>query len=153
MFVSVNSYSWEKVGEYDFKWAWLAIYTITLETPEGSPYKASAGHRINITYKRNFNSEQILSQTLKEWEYQGISRQVGEPWLLYLEDSMPNMSKGDTLTLEVSSVESALLRFNNKVIDQFEDAQFIQNFAGIWLGEKTSHPKMRKYLLAGSDYD
>jgi hypothetical protein len=63
---------------------------------------------------------------------------------------IPDIRKGDRVMGVNRPGEGATFWVNGKRVGDVEDAEFAQLFFGIWLSPKTSQPKMRTALLAGT---
>ena len=63
----------------------------------------------------------------------------------------PDVKKG-TVLYGVKTIHSTTQFYQNDVfLGEVKDIQFTQRFFNIWLGEKTSEPKMRQTLLGLDD--
>ena len=89
----------------------------------------------------------MLDRTSEEWEKNSIIEQDIEAWLEKLASILPDVKKGETLTLQVEDNLSSSFYLNDELIDNIEDAAFTQAFLSIWLSDKSSYPKQQAQLV------
>ena len=68
-------------------------------------------------------------------------------WKQVLERGISDMQAGEKASVVFSKSGNVEFWSENGEAVSFQDLQFAKNFAAIWLGPKTSHPKLRLALL------
>ncbi len=105
---------------------------------------------LELEYLRKFGSEEIARVSLEEMRRSGgFSEAQGQHWQSTLAKMLPPVKPGDRLLGVYRPGVGAAFVFNGKPIGEIADAQFGKLFFEIWLGPKTSQPKLRDLLLAG----
>lgn len=117
----------------------LYANSINFSFPESVPFQLS------LEYKRAFKKQQILGETLKQWQQQGLT--IPAHWKEQMEILLPDVAAGDQISLYVDSDYRAVMTNNGSVIGQINDRDLSIAFAGIWLAENTTHPEFRERLL------
>ncbi len=103
---------------------------------------------LELRYLRSFKGPAIAEISLKEMRKLGeISDARAAQWLEQMQQTFPDVKKGDALLGMHRPDGSATFLLNGKVIGEVSDADFTRLFFGIWLSPKTSEPKMRGELL------
>ena len=98
-----------------------------------------------LKYRVKISKQQIIRETLHQWQLQNIS--VPDQWQELLENIIVDVSASDTLAMQVDKTLTATLQHNKREIAVITDSSFVQAFAGIWLAENTSKPELRHNLL------
>ncbi len=119
----------------------LYASSINFSFPESAPFQLS------LEYKRGFNKQQILGETLKQWQQQGLT--IPTHWKETMEILLPDVRAGDQVSLHVDGDYRAVMTNNGSVIGRINDPDLSIAFAGIWLAENTTHPEFRERLLGG----
>ncbi|KZN69620.1 chalcone isomerase family protein [Pseudoalteromonas luteoviolacea] len=125
------------------------VYDISLYTPSGQ-YEPSAPFVLQLTYLRDLSGEDIAERSLEEMEKQGFEdEQMGRVWLERMKNIFPDVE--NNYSLYGLRTPSGTTQFYNaeKLLGEIEDPLFTKWFFDIWLGNKTSEPKMRLKLLGG----
>ncbi len=68
-------------------------------------------------------------------------------WKSKLDSIIPDVDTSTTITGVRDSNVHTLFYENGTLIGEIKDPQFTRAFFNIWLGEKTSEPKLRSRLL------
>ena len=123
------------------------IYESTLFTPDGDWSPDIRPLRLDIRYLRNIESANLVEQTRKEWQSQGITSEQHDRWLAVLETIWPNVTPGDVISLSIDLEGRSTFSFNGNRVGSIEAAGFGADFAGIWLSPSTSRPKLRAALI------
>ncbi len=138
-------------GTADYSFFFFSVYEAKLWAAKDTDlYSGRLG--LGLTYKRDFTSEQIVSQTQKELVRAGIESSQAKKWADQLLDIFPDVSSGDTLLADFDPERGIVFYLNNKSdIGQVKDLEFSKAFLNIWLGPKTREPQMRDKLLGKGD--
>ncbi|MBY0413115.1 MAG: chalcone isomerase family protein [Bdellovibrionales bacterium] len=135
-------------GTYNYKYFFLDIYEAKLWSPKKDDTFYSAPLILELVYKREFPGPDIVKQTGKELKKAGVDPLVFEKWKPKLLEIFPDVKVGDSITTTYSPETGMVFSFNNtKKLGEINDLEFSKTFLNIWLGEKTSEPKMREMLL------
>ena len=135
------------VGEARLRVLFWSIYDSALYTTSGKYFGVEPKLTLRINYLRKIKSRQLLDRTSEEWEKNSIIEQDIETWLEKLASILPDIEKGETLTLQVEDNLSSSFYLNDELIDNIEDAAFTQAFLSIWLSDKSSYPKQQAQLV------
>ncbi|NJM43520.1 MAG: hypothetical protein HC858_05250 [Brachymonas sp.] len=107
---------------------------------------------LELNYLRNFSGGSIAERSLKEMRKQStISDELAKQWLDQMRQIFPDVKKGDQLVGIHRADGSSSFVLNGKPIGEVRDAQFGRLFFGIWLGQQTSEPKMRRELIGAAN--
>jgi hypothetical protein len=68
-------------------------------------------------------------------------------WKQILEKGISDMHAGEKASVVFSKSGNVEFWSENREFISFQDLKFAKNLAEIWLGPKTSHPKLRLALL------
>jgi len=138
-------HEWRQLGSGNLSFLLRPVYEATLYVTDNSfHFPSAAPFKLEIHYRMNIRGAWLLRETLKQWQAQQI--QASPTWISALETALPNISKGDRLTLFVREHE-ALLMHNDSLLASFKDVALVEAFAGIWLAENTTEPDLRRNLL------
>ena len=126
------------------------IYTATLFATSGfhpSRY-AQTPLLFTIDYHRKLEGRLIAERSLLEMKRQGnINGDTASAWLDLMTTAFPNVVAGDRLSGRTDGQGAVVFMHNDVITAQTQDVDFAQRFFGIWLGETTSVPDMRRQLL------
>ncbi len=124
------------------------IYNVYLWTPHGAPFDRSKPHALDVHYLRNFTAKQLAERSIDEMRAQGVGHDgVYGQWIAEMQRVLADVKEGDHLTGVVTPTRSAKFFHNGRYRGEIVDPAFTDAFFGIWLGEKTSQPRMRDQLL------
>lgn len=134
------------IGQTRLNWLFKPIYEAYLYAPEQPfTFPDSGDFIFKLIYRLDLKRENIVRETLRQWEKQNVSPQP--VWVQELERLIPDIRAGDSLALEVSDGRQARLLHNDTPVGSIDDAGFVQAFAGIWLAASTTRPDLRQQLL------
>lgn len=106
---------------------------------------------LELAYLRDFTNSDIAKRSIAEMRRSAtISEAQSEAWTAAMLRVIPNVKKGDRITGIYRPGTGAAFLVNSKPTGEIMDAEFARLFFGIWLSPKTSEPKVRSALLAGS---
>ena len=137
------------VGKAKLKvWFWN-VYNSKLYTNTGHYKKDNQCILFEIDYLRTIKKEDLIHNTIENWQHIGIPETSYQPYIETLESMWPEIKEGDQLALKVVSNKSEFY-YNGKPIGVIDGHIFGPMFLQIWLSKKTTQPKLRKKLLGES---
>lgn len=137
----------EKCGEARLTVMFWDVYDSTLYAPKGDYRPGIRPLRLEIRYLRNIKAKDLVKQTRKEWQAQGVMTPAHDKWLAELSTFWPDVADNDTITLDLDATGAATFSFNGNVVGHIADTQFGEDFAGIWLAPTTTRPELRAALI------
>lgn len=140
----------KQVGTSSLRVMVFKVFDSALFTETGEWQDPKTSFRYELTYARNISGGVLASQTAKEWDHLGFTDERQASWVEYLESIWPDVTEGDTITLDVDAVGVSRFYFNGEWLGVVEDPDFAPMFIAIWLSPKTSRPAHREGLLADS---
>ena len=123
------------------------VFDSALYTESGSWDDPEGSFRLTLTYKRSLKARWLVRSTGEEWAHLGIEGDRTEYWKEQLAEMWPDVSKGDSITLDVDAQGVSYFFYNQNEIGAITDPDFGPLFAAIWLSPDTSQPKHRERLL------
>jgi len=144
---SGNTGELKKCGEAKLTVLFWDIYESSLYTPTGQYHADIRPLRLEIKYLRKIDAKNLIEQTAKEWQAQGIEDPRHELWLSTLADLWPDVKENDVLALSIIDSGSAAFTFNGEALGVIEDPDFGRDFVGIWLSPNTTRPELRAALI------
>jgi hypothetical protein len=136
-----------EVGAGTLRYYGFKIYDGKLWSPTGR-WQPNAPFALELTYARAFDAADIARRSVDE-----MLRQRDFPdaqlkrWEAQMAAIFPDVKDGTRVTGVRVPGEGAVFFEGEKRLGQIRDEAFADAFFAIWLGEKTSAPKMRKALL------
>lgn len=138
-----------KVGDGVLSYLFWGVYKATLYAP-GSRWRADAPFALSLDYMRELKGRDIAERTIAEIRDQGFTDEAKLlTWQEKLAALFPDVTEGDRLTAVRHADGRTLFYRDDKRIGMIDDPAFGARFFDIWLGEKTSEPKLRRKLLGG----
>jgi Chalcone isomerase-like len=129
------------------------VYTASLWVAPPFKYSELGQHAValELEYLRKFRRQEIARVSLEQMRLSGgFSAEQGQQWQTALANTLPDVKPGDRLLGVYRPGASVLFALNGQFIGEIADAQFAKLFFDIWLGPKSSSPKLREQLLAGA---
>ncbi len=129
------------------------VYNASLWVTPPFKYSELGQHAValELEYLRKFRRQEIARVSLEQMRLSGgFSAEQGQQWQTALANTLPDVKPGDRLLGVYKPGASVLFALNGQVIGEITDAQFAKLFFDIWLGPKSSSPKLREQLLAGA---
>ena len=106
---------------------------------------------LELTYLRAFSAADIADRSLQEMRRSvPVSEAQAGQWKAQMLRVIPDVQKGDRILGIHKPGGGASFWVNGKAAGEIPDGEFARLFFGIWLSPKTSEPKMRDALLAGT---
>ncbi len=137
----------ELVGSGRLKfWMW-DVYDAYLYGPYGK-YNPSKPFALSIRYLMSFSSKSLTDRTIKEIRGQGYNnKKMLNLWKQKLIEIFPDVEEGSTITAVALGNGSIGFFSGNKSLGYIDSPEFTKRFFDIWIGTKTSEPKLRDKLL------
>ena len=135
------------VGRGVLSFAFWDVYTATLAAPDGrfDPAKPFA---LTLDYLISIKGRAIAERSIQEMRKQGFGDEARlADWNARMKAIFPDVHKGTILSAVYVPGKETKFFDGNREIGTIEGDDFAQRFFNIWLGEKTSEPKLRRALL------
>ena len=137
----------QEVGSGVLKIFFMDIYRLTLYSRERD-YRVSDHFALEFNYKKSVSKKTIVNASIDELSNAtSVNSLETEAWRQILESGISDMQAGEKASVIFSKSGSVEFWSENREPISFQDREFAENFAAIWLGPKTSHPKLRLALL------
>lgn len=143
-----------KQGSGSYRWWGIKVYDATLLTPDhfDGDYSRTRPLALEITYNINIKKEALIESTYDQWSEIATGQQPGcgnkKRWSAVLLTIWPNLAKGDSLKVVVTSENVAQFYHNDAFVGNVPDPAFAHCFLSIWLAQDTTAPDLRKQLLS-----
>jgi hypothetical protein len=137
----------QEVGTGVLKVFFMDIYSLTLHSKEGD-YQVSDHFVLEFNYKKSVSKKTIIDASIDELsKVPNVDSVELKAWKQILEKGISDMQAGEKASVVFSKSGNIEFWSKNREPISFQDLKFAKNFAAIWLGPKTSHPKLRLALL------
>lgn len=135
------------VGRGILTYAFWDVYEATLYAPKGQ-FKPSKPFALSIKYFHEIDGKDIADKSVQEMRKQGFNDEIKlAAWHTQLKAIIPDVKNGTVLSA-VFTPDGQTYFFNgSKAIGTVKGGDFARLFFGIWLGENTSKPELRRNLL------
>ncbi len=135
------------VGKARFKVLFWRVFDAELYAQNGE-FNSDKPFALSLSYLRKIKGSEIVAKSISEIQSQStITSAEANDWESQLKAIIPDVDTQTTIT-GVRDVDAHTLFYNNDVlIGEIENERFTRAFFNIWLGEKTSEPKLRNGLL------
>lgn len=137
----------KKCGEAKLTVLFWDVYESALYTPDGAYQPGVRPLKLDIRYLRNIKASDLVKQTRKEWQAQGLAHPQQEAWLAQLEALWPDVAANDVITLMIDQSGNAQFNFNGEPLGAIPEPAFADQFAAIWLSPNTTRPELRAQLI------
>jgi hypothetical protein len=135
------------LGTGQLSWLVFDAYTAELWCDAGV-WSYDVPFALRIKYEMDFSKTDLIERTFKEIEgQQKLTSAQREGLDLALQASFPDVAENDTITAVYQPNGVTTFYHNGEETGTITDKTLSQRFFDIWLGEKTSEPKLRKKLL------
>ena len=135
------------VGTGVLKVFFMDIYSLTLHSKERD-YSVSDHFALEFDYKTPVSKKTIVDASMDELsKAPNVGSVEIKAWKQLLEKGISDMEAGKKATVVFSKSGDVEFWSKNRKPVSFQDLNFAKNFAAIWLGPQTSHPKLRLALL------
>lgn len=135
------------VGRGVLSYAFWDVYEATLYAPKGrfDPQKPFA---LSIKYYYSINSKDIADRSVQEMREQGFNDEIKlAAWNAQMKAIFPDVEDGTVLSAVYTPGNQTTFYNGNKATGSIKGDDFARLFFGIWLGERTSEPELRRALL------
>ena len=138
------------IGEGTLKVLMWKVYDLRLIT-DGTPFSWQNKFMLEFDYSRELKKESVIDASLKEFKLQpNVSDKDIKAWEAYLEQVIQPVQKGTKATVQWVPEGQIIFHYEGSKPTTIENEKFARAFLNIWLGEKTSRPKLRNQLLKKS---
>jgi hypothetical protein len=140
-------------GEGALTFLTLHVYDARLWVGEGfaADRPESEPLALELQYGRSLYGQKIAERSLEEMQrIPGMDEAQAARWLAWMKGVFPDVKKGDRITGVLRPGEAVRLYFNGRLRGELRDAEFARRFFAIWLGPRTSEPKLRQALLGAA---
>lgn len=140
-------------GQSLFRYWGFEVYVASLYTEPVFAAERYAQQRfaLELQYRRSFSGSDIAQRSIDEM--QGIApltAQQATDWKAAMERLFPDVAPGDRLLGVHQPGGGARFFHNGQLRGSIDDPLFAERFFGIWLSPRTSAPKLREALIAGT---
>ena len=135
------------VGTGVLKVFFMDIYSLTLHSKERD-YSVSDHFVLEFNYRKSVSKKTIVDASMDELsKVPNVGSVEKKAWKQILEKGISDMQAGERASVVFSKSGNVEFWSENREPVSFQDLKFAKNFAAIWLGPQTSHPKLRSALL------
>ena len=135
------------VGTGVLKVFFMDIYSLTLYSKERY-YSVSDHFALEFNYRKSVSKKTIVDASMDELsKVPNVGSVEKKAWKQILEKGISDMQAGERASVVFSKSGNVEFWSENREPVSFQDLKFAKNFAAIWLGPQTSHPKLRSALL------
>lgn len=135
------------VGKARLKVLFWKVYDAELYAPNGA-WSSNEPFALTLNYLRKLEGEQIAKRTIVEIRNQGFEDEVTlARWFDAMNTIIPDVEKNTRITGVMDAAQNTLFYRDGELIGEIREPLFSQKFFDIWLGAKSSQPKMRRKLL------
>ena len=138
------------IGEGTLKVLMWEVYDLRLYT-DGTAFSWQDKFMLEFDYSRELKKESVIDASLKEFKLQpNVTDKDIEAWRVYLEQVIQSVQKGTKASIMWVPEGQIVFNYEGSAPSTIENEDFARAFFNIWLGEKTSRPKLRSQLLGDS---
>ena len=138
------------IGESTLKVLMWEVYDLRLYT-DGTAFTWQDKFMLEFDYSRELKKESVIDASLKEFKLQpNVSDKDIGAWEAYLEQVIQPVQKGTKATVQWVPEGQIIFHYEGSKPTTIENEKFARAFLNIWLGEKTSRPKLKSQLLGDS---
>ena len=135
------------IGEGTLKVLMWEVYDLRLYT-DGASFSWKNKFMLEFDYKRELKRERVIDASLKEFKLQpNVTDKDIKAWEVYLEQVIQPVQKGTKAIVMWVPEGQIVFNYESSPTSTIENEDFARAFLNIWLGEKTSRPKLRSQLL------
>jgi hypothetical protein len=137
----------QPLGTGQLSWLMFDAYTAELWCDAGK-WSYAVPFALRLKYEMDFSKQDLIQRTFKEMDaQQKLTAQERKTLKRALEASFPDVAENDTITAVYQPNGVTTFYHNGEETGTITDKHLSQRFFDIWLGAKTSEPKLRKKLL------
>ncbi|NJO36320.1 MAG: hypothetical protein HC871_00340 [Rhizobiales bacterium] len=140
----------ELVGEGRLKYLFWSVFDAALYAP-GGVWSEDKPFALSLSYLRDLEGDSIVQASIDEMRKQGMTDEATlERWREAMAEIFLDVDDQTTLTGIVNEERHTLFYRNGEPAGTIPDADFSRRFFSIWLGEKTSEPRLRAQLIGSA---
>ena len=137
-------------GEGTLKVLMWEVYDLRLYT-DGTAFSWQDKFMLEFDYSRELKKESVIDASLKEFKLQpNVTDKDIKAWEVFLEQVIQPVQKGTKASVIWFPKGQIVFNYEGSPPSTIENEDFARAFLNIWLGEKTSRPKLRSQLLGDS---
>ena len=137
----------QPIGTGQISWLMFDAYTAELWCDAGQ-WSYDVPFALRLKYEMDFSKADLIERTVKEIDgQQKLTADERKNLTVALEASFPDVAENDTITAVYQPSGVTTFYHNREETGTITDKTLSQRFFDIWLGAKTSEPKLRKKLL------
>lgn len=137
----------ELVGEGRLKYLFWSVFDAALYAP-GGVWSEDKPFALSLSYLRDLDGKSIVDASVDEMRTQGMKDEaVLERWRQEMAAIFMDVDDKTTLTGIADQDGHAIFYRNGEPAGVIRDPEFSRSFFNIWLGEKTSEPRLRAQLI------
>ena len=134
-------------GQGTFTWFGMKIYDATLWVGEAG-YAAHAPFALELRYARALSGERIAEASADQIAKTGGGTEAQRAtWLKQMRAIFPNVKEGSSVTGVFHPGGAVRFHLDGAVLGTISEPGFAQAFANIWLGPRSTAPRLRAALL------
>ena len=138
------------IGEGTLKVLMWEVYDLRLYT-DGTAFTWQDKFMLEFDYSRELKKESVIDASLKEFKLQpNVTDKDIKAWEVFLEQVIQPVQKGTIASVIWVPEGQIIFNYEGSPPSTIENEDFARAFLSIWLGEKTSRPKLRSQLLGDS---
>lgn len=140
----------KSVGQGQYSYLFWDLYHAVLYSEDGRflDYQHTRPLKLALTYQRTITVEEFVDATLAQWKLQhGALTPAQKRWAGELRRIWRDVKAGDKLACVYTQAGDTEFWLNDELLGTVSDQSFGPEFLDIWLGDKTSEPKLRQQLL------
>ena len=135
------------IGEGTLNVLMWEVYDLRLYT-DGTPFSWNNKFMLEFDYSRELKKESVIDASLKEFKLQpNVTDKDIKAWEVYLEKVIQPVQKSTKASVIWVPDGQIIFHYEGSKPTTIENEKFARAFLNIWLGEKTSRPKLRNKLL------
>lgn len=134
------------VGKGVLRWFGIKVYEARLWAEHGQ-YAADKPYALELIYGHTFTAEELAKEGAKQMRKQGVEEDKIARWTPVMQSAFTDVKAGDSLTALLLPDQSLRFFSNGEVTTTIHDAEFSRRFLDIWLGTRTTEPKLRLKLI------
>jgi len=137
------------VGEARLKVLFWKVYDAKLYAKDGI-WIQNQPFALSLKYLRDLEGQDIAKRSIEEMRKQGFDdEEAMTRWYDMLLKLIPDVTDTSTIIGIQDEDQTTILYHNDDLLGEVPEPLFTEWFFNIWLGEKTSEPKIRGKLIGG----
>ena len=135
------------IGEGTLKVLMWEVYDLRLYT-DGTAFSWQDKFMLEFDYSRELKKESVIDASLNEFKLQpNVTDKDIKAWEVFLEQVIQPVQKGTKANVFWAPEGKIIFHYEGSQPSTIENEDFARAFLNIWLGDKTSRPKLRSQLL------